>query len=162
MIHSDSFLWLHCVFALVYFVITLLCMAHHSIRLEYREDDKVGQGPNTIPVTQARTHFVVPRLCLGLVSTSWLLRVLQVARTLMITSIPREISDPGLITKHFQYRCFLTLIPVKSSTCVSFCLSFVQKDARVPHLITFIIGSLVRPTPAVLSLISVSALMSTN
>lgn len=30
--------------------------------------------------------------------------VLQVARTLMITSIPREISDPGLITKHFQYK----------------------------------------------------------
>lgn len=29
--------------------------------------------------------------------------VLQVARTLMITSIPKEISDPGLITKHFQY-----------------------------------------------------------
>lgn len=27
----------------------------------------------------------------------------QVARTLMITSIPGEISDPGLITKHFQY-----------------------------------------------------------
>lgn len=29
--------------------------------------------------------------------------MLQVARTLMITSIPKEISDPGLITKHFQY-----------------------------------------------------------
>ncbi|XP_026158099.1 osmosensitive cation channel TMEM63C [Mastacembelus armatus] len=62
---KDSFLWLHCVFALVYFIITCLCMAHHSIRLEYREDEKV-------------------------------------ARTLMITSIPREISDPGLITKHFH------------------------------------------------------------
>lgn len=33
--------------------------------------------------------------------------LLQVARTLMITSIPKEISDPGLITKHFQYTCFL-------------------------------------------------------
>ena len=32
----------------------------------------------------------------------WFRYVLQVARTLMITSIPREISDPGLITKHFQ------------------------------------------------------------
>nr|XP_043902947.1 calcium permeable stress-gated cation channel 1 isoform X1 [Solea senegalensis] len=63
---KDNFLWLHSVFALVYFVLTLLCMAHHSIRLEYREDEKV-------------------------------------ARTLMITSIPREISDPGLITKHLQY-----------------------------------------------------------
>ncbi|XP_029972306.1 osmosensitive cation channel TMEM63C [Salarias fasciatus] len=62
---KDSFLWLHSIFALVYFIITLLCMAHHSIRLEYREDEKV-------------------------------------ARTLMITCIPREISDPGLITKHFH------------------------------------------------------------
>ncbi|KAF7665823.1 hypothetical protein LDENG_00130600 [Lucifuga dentata] len=61
----DSFLWLHSIFALVYFILTLLCMAHHSSRLEYREDEKV-------------------------------------ARTLMITSIPREISDPGLITKHFH------------------------------------------------------------
>uniref|UniRef100_A0A1A7YT88 Transmembrane protein 63C n=2 Tax=Iconisemion striatum TaxID=60296 RepID=A0A1A7YT88_9TELE len=62
---KDSFLWLHSIFALVYFIITLLCMAHHSTRLEYREDEKVS-------------------------------------RTLMITSIPREISDPGLITKHFH------------------------------------------------------------
>uniref|UniRef100_A0A7N6BPS0 Transmembrane protein 63C n=1 Tax=Anabas testudineus TaxID=64144 RepID=A0A7N6BPS0_ANATE len=37
----DNLLWLHCIFALVYFIITLLCMAHHSIRLEYREDEKV-------------------------------------------------------------------------------------------------------------------------
>ncbi len=39
--HRDNFLWLHSIFALVYFIITLLCMAHHSIRLEYREDEKV-------------------------------------------------------------------------------------------------------------------------
>uniref|UniRef100_A0A7N6BDS3 Transmembrane protein 63C n=1 Tax=Anabas testudineus TaxID=64144 RepID=A0A7N6BDS3_ANATE len=38
---KDNLLWLHCIFALVYFIITLLCMAHHSIRLEYREDEKV-------------------------------------------------------------------------------------------------------------------------
>ncbi|XP_020569070.2 calcium permeable stress-gated cation channel 1 [Oryzias latipes] len=62
---KDNFLWLHSIFALVYFIITMLCMAHHAIRLEYREDEKV-------------------------------------ARTLMITSIPREICDPGLITKHFH------------------------------------------------------------
>ncbi|XP_061824757.2 calcium permeable stress-gated cation channel 1 isoform X2 [Nerophis lumbriciformis] len=62
---QNSFLWLHAIFALVYFLITFLCMAHHSIRLQYREDEKV-------------------------------------ARTLMITSIPREISDPGLITKHLH------------------------------------------------------------
>uniref|UniRef100_A0A4W6F489 Transmembrane protein 63C n=2 Tax=Lates calcarifer TaxID=8187 RepID=A0A4W6F489_LATCA len=37
----DSLLWLHSIFALVYFIITSLCMAHHSIRLEYREDEKV-------------------------------------------------------------------------------------------------------------------------
>ncbi|XP_061700561.1 calcium permeable stress-gated cation channel 1 [Syngnathoides biaculeatus] len=62
---KDSFLWLHAIFALVYFLITFLCMAHHAVRLQYREDEKV-------------------------------------ARTLMITSIPREISDPGLITKHLH------------------------------------------------------------
>uniref|UniRef100_A0AAV2JHL3 Transmembrane protein 63C n=1 Tax=Knipowitschia caucasica TaxID=637954 RepID=A0AAV2JHL3_KNICA len=62
---EDSFLWLHGVFGLLYFIITLLCMAHHSIRLDYSEDHKV-------------------------------------ARTLMITSVPREISDPGLLTKHFH------------------------------------------------------------
>uniref|UniRef100_A0A3Q2ZP44 Transmembrane protein 63C n=1 Tax=Kryptolebias marmoratus TaxID=37003 RepID=A0A3Q2ZP44_KRYMA len=62
---KDNFLWLHSIFALVYFIITLLCMAHHSMRLEYREDEKIS-------------------------------------RTLMITSIPREIADPGLITKHFH------------------------------------------------------------
>ncbi|KAG5857530.1 calcium permeable stress-gated cation channel 1 [Anguilla anguilla] len=61
----DSFLWLHSVFALLYFIITALCMAHHSSRLEYREDEKV-------------------------------------ARTLMVTDIPKDISDPGLITKHFH------------------------------------------------------------
>lgn len=37
----DSFLWLHSIFALLYFIITMLCMAHHSIKLEYREDEKV-------------------------------------------------------------------------------------------------------------------------
>ncbi|XP_059376748.1 calcium permeable stress-gated cation channel 1 [Carassius carassius] len=62
---KNIFLWLHSIFALLYFVITVLCMAHHSSRLEYREDEKV-------------------------------------ARTLMITSIPREISDPGLIAKHLH------------------------------------------------------------
>uniref|UniRef100_A0AAY4AFK3 Transmembrane protein 63C n=1 Tax=Denticeps clupeoides TaxID=299321 RepID=A0AAY4AFK3_9TELE len=61
----NSFLWLHSIFTLLYFVITVLCMAHHSSQLEYREDEKV-------------------------------------ARTLMITSIPRELSDPGLVTKHLH------------------------------------------------------------
>ncbi|XP_062863115.1 calcium permeable stress-gated cation channel 1 [Trichomycterus rosablanca] len=62
---QTSLLWLHSIFALLYFVITFLCMVHHSSRLEYKEDEKV-------------------------------------ARTLMITNIPREISDPGLITKHLH------------------------------------------------------------
>uniref|UniRef100_A0AAX7VAN5 Transmembrane protein 63C n=1 Tax=Astatotilapia calliptera TaxID=8154 RepID=A0AAX7VAN5_ASTCA len=66
---KDSFLWLHSVLALVYFIITLLCMAHHSLHI---------------------TDLFI--LCY----------LLQVARTLMITSIPKEISDPGLITKHFH------------------------------------------------------------
>lgn len=42
----DNFLWLHSIFALVYFIITLLCMAHHSVRLEYSEDERVC--PNTL------------------------------------------------------------------------------------------------------------------
>ncbi|KTF71235.1 hypothetical protein cypCar_00049487, partial [Cyprinus carpio] len=40
---QNAFLWLHSIFALLYFVITVLCMAHHSSRLEYREDEKVGE-----------------------------------------------------------------------------------------------------------------------
>uniref|UniRef100_A0A3Q1CTL2 Transmembrane protein 63C n=1 Tax=Amphiprion ocellaris TaxID=80972 RepID=A0A3Q1CTL2_AMPOC len=76
------------IFALVYFIITLLCMAHHSIRLEYREDEKV-------------------------------------ARTLMITSIPREISDPGLITKHFH-----EAYPSCTVTDISFCFN-VHKLMRL-------------------------------
>ncbi|KAG8562222.1 hypothetical protein GDO81_015618 [Engystomops pustulosus] len=62
---QDRFLWLHSVFALLYFLLTVLCMRHHTASLHYREDDKV-------------------------------------VRTLMVTHIPREISDPSLITKHFQ------------------------------------------------------------
>uniref|UniRef100_A0A3P8U6W3 Transmembrane protein 63C n=1 Tax=Amphiprion percula TaxID=161767 RepID=A0A3P8U6W3_AMPPE len=86
-VSADSFLWLHSIFALVYFIITLLCMAHHSIRLEYREDEKV-------------------------------------ARTLMITSIPREISDPGLITKHFE------AYPSCTVTDIHFCFN-VHKLMRL-------------------------------
>uniref|UniRef100_A0A4W5KGN1 Transmembrane protein 63C n=1 Tax=Hucho hucho TaxID=62062 RepID=A0A4W5KGN1_9TELE len=78
---KDSFLWLHSIFALLYFIITVLCMAHHSSRLEYREDEKV-------------------------------------ARTLMITCIPREISDPGLITKHFH-----EAYPSCTVTDVRFCFN---------------------------------------
>lgn len=43
----NTFLWLHSIFALLYFVITVLCMAHHSSRLEFREDEKVG-GHNRV------------------------------------------------------------------------------------------------------------------
>ncbi|XP_071402675.1 calcium permeable stress-gated cation channel 1-like [Centroberyx affinis] len=85
---KDNFLWLHSVFALVYFIITLLCMAHHSSRLEYREDEKV-------------------------------------ARTLMITSVPREISDPGLITKHFH-----EAYPSCTVTDIRFCFN-VHKLMRL-------------------------------
>ncbi|KAL6477831.1 hypothetical protein MHYP_G00136660 [Metynnis hypsauchen] len=81
---QNSFLWLHSIFALLYFVITVLCMAHHSSRLEYKEDEKV-------------------------------------ARTLMITNIPREISDPGLITKHLH-----EAYPSCTVTDICFCFD-VQK-----------------------------------
>ncbi|KAK2878578.1 hypothetical protein QQF64_011357 [Cirrhinus molitorella] len=81
---QNTFLWLHSIFALLYFVITVLCMAHHSSQLEYREDEKV-------------------------------------ARTLMITSIPREISDPGLITKHLH-----EAYPSCTVTDIRFCFD-VQK-----------------------------------
>ncbi|KAG2457520.1 CSC1 protein, partial [Polypterus senegalus] len=76
---EDNLLWLHSIFALLYFIITILCMAHHSVQLEYKEDEKV-------------------------------------ARTLMITSIPKEISDPGLITKHFH-----EAYPSCTVTDVQFC-----------------------------------------
>uniref|UniRef100_A0A673KE35 Calcium permeable stress-gated cation channel 1-like n=1 Tax=Sinocyclocheilus rhinocerous TaxID=307959 RepID=A0A673KE35_9TELE len=81
---QNAFLWLHSIFALLYFVITVLCMAHHSSRLEYREDEKV-------------------------------------ARTLMITSVPREISDPSLITKHLH-----EAYPSCTVTDIRFCFD-VQK-----------------------------------
>uniref|UniRef100_A0A803YD94 Transmembrane protein 63C n=1 Tax=Meleagris gallopavo TaxID=9103 RepID=A0A803YD94_MELGA len=38
----DRLLWLHSIFALIYFILTILCMAHHSIHLEYRENEKVS------------------------------------------------------------------------------------------------------------------------
>uniref|UniRef100_A0AAY5L1W3 Transmembrane protein 63C n=1 Tax=Esox lucius TaxID=8010 RepID=A0AAY5L1W3_ESOLU len=85
---KDSFLWLHSVFALLYFIITVLCMAHHSTCLEHKEDQKV-------------------------------------ARTLMITSIPREISDPGLITKHFH-----EAYPSCTVTDIRFCFN-VHKLMRL-------------------------------
>ncbi|MBN3298775.1 osmosensitive cation channel TMEM63C [Amia ocellicauda] len=78
---QDRFLWLHSIFALLYFIFTVICMAHHSTRLEYKEDEKV-------------------------------------ARTLMITSIPKEISDPGLITKHFH-----EAYPSCTVTDVRFCFN---------------------------------------
>uniref|UniRef100_A0A672NBY3 Transmembrane protein 63C n=1 Tax=Sinocyclocheilus grahami TaxID=75366 RepID=A0A672NBY3_SINGR len=81
---QNAFLWLHSIFALLYFVITVLCMAHHSSRLEYREDEKV-------------------------------------ARTLMITSVPREISDLSLITKHLH-----EAYPSCTVTDIRFCFD-VQK-----------------------------------
>ncbi|KAJ6661257.1 hypothetical protein lerEdw1_015394 [Lerista edwardsae] len=38
---NDHLLWLHSIFALLYFILTVLCMAHHSIRLDYKESEKV-------------------------------------------------------------------------------------------------------------------------
>uniref|UniRef100_A0A8D0KYE1 Transmembrane protein 63C n=1 Tax=Strix occidentalis caurina TaxID=311401 RepID=A0A8D0KYE1_STROC len=75
----DRLLWLHSIFALIYFILTILCMAHHSVHLEYRENEKV-------------------------------------ARTLMVTHIPKEITDPSLIIKHFH-----EAYPSCTVTNVQFC-----------------------------------------
>ncbi|KAJ7990709.1 hypothetical protein DPEC_G00289730 [Dallia pectoralis] len=85
---KDRFLWLHSVFALLYFIITVFCMIHHSSCLEYREDQKV-------------------------------------TRTLMISCIPRDISDPGLITKHFH-----EAYPSCTVTDIRFCFN-VHKLMRL-------------------------------
>ncbi|XP_042299372.1 calcium permeable stress-gated cation channel 1 [Sceloporus undulatus] len=76
---QDRLLWLHSIFALLYFIITVLCMAHHSIQLEYKENEKV-------------------------------------ARTLMVTRIPKEITDPSLVIKHFH-----EAYPSCTVTSVQFC-----------------------------------------
>ncbi|XP_064368334.1 calcium permeable stress-gated cation channel 1 isoform X2 [Dromaius novaehollandiae] len=76
---QDRLLWLHSIFALIYFILTILCMAHHSVHLEYRENEKV-------------------------------------ARTLMVTRIPKEITDPSLIIKHFH-----EAYPSCTVTNVQFC-----------------------------------------
>lgn len=76
---QDRLLWLHSIFSLLYFIITVLCMVHHSLQLEYKEDDKV-------------------------------------ARTLMITQMPKEISDPSLVVKHFH-----EAYPSCTVTDVQFC-----------------------------------------
>uniref|UniRef100_A0A8U7MTY2 Transmembrane protein 63C n=1 Tax=Corvus moneduloides TaxID=1196302 RepID=A0A8U7MTY2_CORMO len=79
MTQEDRLLWLHSIFALIYFILTVLCMAHHSVHLEYRENEKV-------------------------------------ARTLMVTHIPKEITDPSLIIKHFH-----EAYPSCTVTNVQFC-----------------------------------------
>ncbi|CAM2116136.1 unnamed protein product [Caretta caretta] len=76
---QDRLLWLHSIFALIYFIITILCMAHHSVQLEYKEDEKV-------------------------------------ARTLMVTRIPKEITDSSLLIKHFH-----EAYPSCTVTNVQFC-----------------------------------------
>ncbi|XP_060118052.1 calcium permeable stress-gated cation channel 1 isoform X2 [Heteronotia binoei] len=76
---DDRLLWLHSIFALLYFIITILCMAHHSIQLDYKENEKV-------------------------------------ARTLMVTGIPKEITDPSLVIKHFH-----EAYPSCTVTDVQFC-----------------------------------------
>ncbi|XP_069494113.1 calcium permeable stress-gated cation channel 1 isoform X2 [Ambystoma mexicanum] len=76
---QDRLLWLHSIFSLLYFILTVLCMTHHSLQLEYKEDEKV-------------------------------------ARTLMITQMPKEISDPSLVIKHFH-----EAYPSCTVTDVQFC-----------------------------------------
>uniref|UniRef100_A0A2D4LYG4 Transmembrane protein 63C n=2 Tax=Micrurus spixii TaxID=129469 RepID=A0A2D4LYG4_9SAUR len=76
---DDRLLWLHSIFALLYFIITVLCMTHHSIQLEYKENEKL-------------------------------------ARTLMVTKIPKEITDTSLVIKHFH-----EAYPSCTVTGVQFC-----------------------------------------
>ncbi|XP_039207568.1 calcium permeable stress-gated cation channel 1 isoform X1 [Crotalus tigris] len=76
---DDRLLWLHSIFALLYFIITVLCMTHHSIQLEYKENEKL-------------------------------------ARTLMVTRIPKEITDTSLVVKHFH-----EAYPSCTVTGVQFC-----------------------------------------
>uniref|UniRef100_A0A8D0GWU8 Transmembrane protein 63C n=1 Tax=Sphenodon punctatus TaxID=8508 RepID=A0A8D0GWU8_SPHPU len=76
---GDRLLWLHSIFALLYFIVTILCMAHHSVQLEYKENEKV-------------------------------------ARTLMVTGIPKEITDSSLVIKHFH-----EAYPSCTVTNVQFC-----------------------------------------
>lgn len=64
----DNFLWLHCIFALVYFIVTLLCMAHHSIRLEYREDEKVCHHRIILNMQAMPFHFTKKKQFTTLVS----------------------------------------------------------------------------------------------
>lgn len=45
----DRLLWLHSIFALIYFIFTVLCMAHHSVHLEYRENEKVRNHLSSNP-----------------------------------------------------------------------------------------------------------------
>ncbi|XP_072895213.1 calcium permeable stress-gated cation channel 1 isoform X1 [Hemitrygon akajei] len=62
---DDRLLWLHSIFALFYFIVTVICMGHHSLQLDYKENEKV-------------------------------------ARTLLISQIPKDITDASLIIKHFH------------------------------------------------------------
>ncbi|XP_072350618.1 calcium permeable stress-gated cation channel 1 [Scyliorhinus torazame] len=76
---DDRLLWLHSIFALLYFIATVMCMGHHSLQLDYRDNEKV-------------------------------------ARTLMISQIPKEITDTNLIVKHFH-----EAYPSCTVTDVQFC-----------------------------------------
>uniref|UniRef100_A0A8C0JFW0 Transmembrane protein 63C n=1 Tax=Chelonoidis abingdonii TaxID=106734 RepID=A0A8C0JFW0_CHEAB len=62
-LHRDRLLWLHSIFALIYFIITIFCMAHHSVQLEYKEDEKVSCPSALLPLpTQRETlhNFAYP------------------------------------------------------------------------------------------------------
>ncbi|XP_028930498.1 calcium permeable stress-gated cation channel 1 isoform X1 [Ornithorhynchus anatinus] len=91
-IHSqDRLLWLHSFFSLLYFIITFLCMAHHSAYLGDKDPQKA-------------------------------------AKTLMVTHIPKEISDPSLILKHFH-----EAFPSCTVTNVQFCFD-VRKLMKLDAL----------------------------
>ncbi|NXY30201.1 CSC1 protein, partial [Pomatorhinus ruficollis] len=77
---QDRLLWLHSIFALLYFIFTILCMAHHSVHLEYRENEKVRNHPSSNPALfSANGQLLALHKCwsqenLSVRGTSWWVR----------------------------------------------------------------------------------------
>lgn len=59
----DRLLWLHSIFALIYFILTILCMAHHSVHLEYRENEKVRNQPSSNPALFSANGLLALHKC---------------------------------------------------------------------------------------------------
>lgn len=42
--HSDNLLWLHTVFAILYLILTVVFMRHHTQSIKYKEESLVSRG----------------------------------------------------------------------------------------------------------------------